>query len=286
MSQTVTGIVNGVPVTAVIATAGSNPITIPFFPAGSGSTLAVDTDGGGLHSPNHRVAIVCGTVSGKDHFPFIIQSVPAEEVGMGTIFPLAFSIEEVCLMFYRVKRFSIAVDLEYTDPDDPDNPDYPIIIANTFFADAGGILGSVSGYTSESDLVFPRYTIAGDNTTTSNFQICSTPYEYSNGVVEGNTSTPAIRQRVVEHAGLLYPSFVIESDVSDGPGTANPDFTDSGAFLKLPFISPSDLAIPSGRPGYSGHITVDAVEYWPYATKAGLAVYNTSTGAQLRDPLS
>lgn len=33
-------------------------------------------------------------------------------------------------------------------------------------------------------------------------------------------------------------------------------------------------------------LTIQAQEFWPYATRAGDPVYNTTTGAQIRDPLS
>lgn len=37
---------------------------------------------------------------------------------------------------------------------------------------------------------------------------------------------------------------------------------------------------------FAADIVMECIEYWPYATKSGDPVYDTATGARLRDPLS
>lgn len=89
---------------------------------------------------------------------------------------------------------------------------------------------------------------------------------------------------------LPAPSFGIAGDVPQGT------LTITGLAEGEP-----DLVIPvgmNGRPGGSAPpffahggsgsvaLTMSAIRWWPYATKAGAPVYDESTGAQLADPFS
>jgi hypothetical protein len=227
MSVPITGAVNGQPAVGRVATAGVSPITIPYFPAGATDTLDIDTDGAGLHSPNHRVAAICGTTSGRDHFPF-----PITDFGL----PTALALSDQMIVFWIVRKWVFEID---TAPEGTTNFG-PFFLESTNPDDSTLI-------TTESDLLkaeswggayFAEGGAAGIHL----------------GVVFGFDGTARFAAQVYEDQGEVI---------------SNGDWNDSIHF---------------GGDDYSYNIT--PTEFWPYATKAGLAVYDTADASQLRDPFS
>lgn len=232
-----------------------------------------------------RVAIIGGKTTGRDHFPFPVETIDDSDVGPqpDNVYPYGFNVDNACLAYYRVKKWQIDVNLTRTVPDPP-NPDIVEPIVGTYYAEAGATIdnGTVitDGYDRESDLVVPRVTASSDNATTSNFRMFATDDEFSNPIGKRIVWAGTLGE------GPIYPMFYIDADSPGGPSTLTDPSTGHGGSV-LNWLGNS-FTLYSADTGYAGTIDVYPVEYWPYATKppASLPVYDTSTGAQLRDPLS
>ncbi len=227
-----------------------------------------------------RVAIIGGKTSGWDHFPFPVPEVGGVG-GLGTVYPFdagTISIAEWCLAYYRVKQWQIDVDITRSVSMTP-----PYHSVGTFYANAGELVFTSGAptsdpFTRESDLVVPRGITATDGITTSNFAMFCSQDEYDRGTL---ASLP--EGRIARLVGEFSAMLVIECEVSGGPSTVVDPTHHAAAILH--FLG-QDYQLYSNDADWSGDITISPSEYWPYATKAGLPVYDTSTGAQLRDPFS
>lgn len=172
-----------------------------------------------------RVAIIGGSVVGRDHFPFAVtEDEPA--------YPTSGSIGFQCALFYVVRTWIVNVDLAPVGATE----------FGPFFLDATDSGSNITA-SRESDLVtHPE------------------PYWTDDG---------SHYLRIAYGAdGTLQ--FSIKLYESQGEVVSNPEWNDSISFG-------DDFE-------YSYHAA--PIEYWPYATTSGDPVYDTSTGAQINDPLS
>lgn len=222
-----------------------------------------------------RVAIIGGSTVGRDHFPFPVVELTESDFGIGTPYPIPLQLSEAMVAFYLVKTWRITIDITRTVAPFPPDP-----IAGTYYVSAGQ-LGISSGppdegpYTRESDLVATRGTSGGDDTTTSNFAMFCSEEEIS-GASFG---------RMGWFDGLFYPMLLIDVDSSGGPSSYDEGSSAGNTAGDLSF-SGRFLGLMSVDPGYSGTVDISPHEFWPYATKAGLPVYDTSDGSVLNDPFS
>ncbi len=220
-----------------------------------------------------RVAIIGGSTAGRDHFPF-----PLGDFGgsMSTSF-LSLTLAQFAWMFYRVKKWRVHGSATRTPPF-PGSPqsyswDWQAMIGDGA-GDPEGIDPSI--LTRESDLVLSPTINSNDN--------MGDPDGGNVGIQlfdsVGFDST--IRCRIF---ASLFSGAIGEfiSTVEPGTPTATPivgKIVIQGVDATLIFYR----GISSST--FSGTFTIEPSEYWPYATKAGDPVYDTSTGAQLADPFS
>lgn len=302
--QLVAGAVNGVPALINVENAGSDPVTIPFADNGVADTLDVDTDGGGLYTPGgSRVAIIGGSTAGRDHFPFAVPDIDAPTVAAWGFWPQAISLDEAMEWFWRIKTWRLTGEFScdvHIDDGEGNIEDGTITVELT----AGGnhILTS-SPATREADRVIELGASGGE-----------TNEEGITTVPSGDTPIIAFNEASILRVGAgewmyysggqFYPGMWVSLGVAmEGYIVAS----DNGYTVSIPLggvrTTASDVSISvNGHSLYlgvsddsSGLVTVsningsfalDPLEYWPYATKAGLPVYDTATGAQLNDPLS
>jgi hypothetical protein len=113
----IVGAVNGVPTRGITAT-GSDK-TLDIADNGTSSTLDVsvpidpdtsfpyDWDEAGVSS---RVAIIGGTTSGRDHFPFVAES---DTGGDSTIRPYSVDLATMAKFFYTVKKWRFYMEFDF-----------------------------------------------------------------------------------------------------------------------------------------------------------------------------
>jgi hypothetical protein len=301
-SATIAGAVNGMAVTRDVVTSGSSLVTIPFSDNGNPTVFDVNTDGTAPDSPtSSRVAFIAGSTSGRDHFPQ-----PAIDGGfLGTdvypdeYYPLGLSLTQAMKWTWLVKQWSMT---------------------GTVTFDATNLLdSSVTNFTATYDVVLNPY----DNVFSFNISTESSLVNLFGIVVQSGTADvdPANAGFFENGLGMLdssYPSFVFHDDLLhpeiDYSAQIDGQLADpmSDTFFSLIIstrktVGTGDFA--AGGIVIDGHalpvyydlsntnnctlsnvqfepIIVAPSEYWPYATKAGDPVYDTSTGAQIADPLS
>jgi hypothetical protein len=258
-----------------------------------------------------RVAIIGGKTPGRDHFPHPATA-PSTTIAAG--YPYLqprVSLAQMCKLFYRVKRWSITwtasgvvhgtISMQVQDyvwrnstGVDPANPSQAVlatresdlIVGNTarrinlWFENrptgyapfstppiASDVSGHVSGYGSGG---WPH------GLTQHSLEVSYANPRYVGG--------PAPFAFGLNAGGLLSgPSYSIQYSV-DTTGMASPvsvgGVTVDGIAVATLYRAGSKTDLGSMQ------VAIAIAEYWPYATKAGLPVYDTATGAQLRDPLS
>lgn len=287
--QLVAGAVNGAPALINVKNAGEDLETIPFADNGVADTLDVDTDGGGIYTPGgSRVAIIGGSTAGRDHFPFphlvLTPGSPLPKID----YPIGFNATDYCKMFYVVRKWALDLSISWT---------------NSIGSFAGGVSlkwepklypeGEPRAMVRESEIVIPKgvpfgwtydegYDIDGPIITDESFT----------GDVFGGYSVDFTYDQPLFYESSLFCRFGIEVD-SDGQfscGSLLASRPRTVGQLTLSGFTPTAPILAANLSGALGvntcDVTISPVEYWPYATKAGLPVYDTATGAQLNDPLS
>lgn len=114
----------------------------------------------------------------------------------------------------------------------------------------------------------------------------------SGSVLHGNLSFTMSNMALDSDTGLFYPDLNVllqapdESFTAESGGAGVPYGTLSvDSILNTDIVGPEDLGTTTLF--YDNIVAViTPLEYWPYATIGGDPVYDTSSGAQLNDPLS
>lgn len=238
-----------------------------------------------------RVAIIGGSTSGRDHFPFAItdsgSSLPIQT------FPFGLSLADFASLFYKVKTWRTEITVSWTGVGPIGyTGGVTVVWRPIVFPQFPSELGPYEP-TRESDLVLPRgldwswdhdegYSSDGPVIISADF----TGDDFSGYAIEVDYNNNA-------HFfdDLFWPQVVISVFSADG-NRANTweaaltrhvgDFT----FLGTETV-PLNAAALSGGLGITDCEVIMTVEdYWPYATTTGEPVYDTSTGEILRSPFS
>lgn len=217
-----------------------------------------------------RVACICGKTEQWDHFPFAVPYDDGFDVTQGGFVS---DLDTVMKWYWRVKvwhieasvdTLSIAGDFDITDSDL--NP----------FADR------------EAGLVAP----AGE------------VFWYINDFGDGGDTQMTVYYETADFlktpGGFFFPFLVHAwgpdltvqnrlADLEEGGHAPDADIDDGAS---LDGALNSVYYFQGVGPALTAEIAITPAEYWPYATSPtaenpdGLPVYDTSTGAQLRDPFS
>lgn len=235
-----------------------------------------------------RVAIIGGSTAGRDHFPFAVSDIAS--TGYDTIFPFSLSFEDCLAAFYLAKVWRIVIDVTI-DLGDPE-VENPHLLA-TVDVDAGFISDSVvpgpevEGYERESDLVVPRQTFISLPSIGDDGHLFPLLFGIFNNADEDVAFEFDVGPAVGWSGGQLWPAFYLNIDATIGTASGFNGALESTVELTMalpgsPFAATFMLR---GADNYSGTVILSPLEYWPYANSNGDPVYNTTTGAQLTDPL-
>lgn len=303
------GAVNGVPTKINVRTPGT--LTIPFATSGVAGTLSVQPSGA-PHAPvgggPDRVAIIGGSTSGRDHFPWPVPdgAFIATATYPAQYFPLSLSLVDAMKWVWKVKKWKLAgaITFDVTRASDSTTATYTVTYdLNVYGFDSHDFLP----LDRESKLVilYGVFVFDGDTTFSGGFAGAPTPEFFDNGMGILNSDYPSM----VSNEDLFYPQidFVaqidgnpdppeagtffrvrlttrnVDVDILDDPSTIEEGISIDGHPLPLFCSVNTDNATVSN---VQSTLTLAPIEFWPYATKGGLPVYDTATGAQLRDPFS
>lgn len=203
--------------------------------------------------------------SGGSGFPFPING--------GTVGgKIAVSFADCMKWWWRVKNWSLSTDLEIVDH-----------ASNVFTMPNGALTVGGPNATRELALINPvPHIFDAQDGVKTNFELS----------LMGSAGTQIIRD-----SGSYYPDIVGGGFVGNDPGQG------ILTFLFDFSGSPPAPTITGTIDGHNMDITYDTtsfppasftfsyfdltpVEYWPYASASGSAIYNTSTGAQIQSPLA
>lgn len=223
-----------------------------------------------------RVAIIGGSTVGRDHFPF-----PVPDLTGGSSYIIALSLADIATAFFKVRKWRVHGSL--TSASGTANFDWIATIGDDVSADVGS---QASTITTESKLVLSPFLDSGDDIDGVDGSL------YEIGMFTFFADVAARYS-----SGSFYPAFFARVYSGTAIGTVldtRPTFVSSpvaSSVVAKVIINGHDYVFTmyvgsAFIGGVSGTFTIEPSEYWPYATKAGLPVYNTSTGAQLRDPFS
>ncbi len=217
-----------------------------------------------------RVAIIGGKTVGRDHFPF-----PLGDFGGSTSTAyLSLTIQQFAWMFYRVKKWRVHGSATRT----------PLIGSPQSYSwDWIAVIGDgaedgtdVSTLTRESDLVLSPTLNSNDD--------MGNPDGGNVGVemFDSNAFDTGIRSRV---SASLFSDAIGVFVTTDSEGLTATAIDGNIVILgeNVPLIFCKESSDTST---VTGTFTIEPSEYWPYATKAGAPVYDTSTGEQLAGPFS
>lgn len=248
-----------------------------------------------------RVAFIGGKTAGRDHFPWATYDIftPAEA---GDLYSKGITFESAMKWVWRVKKWELSgtIDFDVNSPAEGMGSLHCEIL-NTTLASAYRFNppGAAVAITRESELVLgPLFNVVP-------------PVDYT--IVNpfpGVTADPVLTDMAVNLLaddaypliyyggdGLFYPiidlNWVINGDDNwDG-------YQVVGASSRFSVDSSNRITIDGYNVGYgigfagsaveasiAVALTLSPKEFWPYATKSGVPVYDTATGAQLADPLS
>lgn len=302
--QTIAGAVNGIPTTRGVRTDGADLQTINIADNGSATTLNVNTDGNPPNegAVNHRVAFIGGTTSGRDHFPWAVIDGPDPSVA--PYFPITLSLEQAMRWTWRVKEWGVSGQFSFRVTRDSDGTygDYTVDYAMTlkpYYLVSGGPNPPVG---SEPYLVvlFGVVVFVNSSSISNGFPGTPAPIFFANGMGMLDSSYPSL----VSDSGQLKPEIDLTTEVQGTPdsggassfsftlSSVNPGGATTVASGLLIDGIPVDLYYTTETDSCSisnfaiSDLSADPVEFWPYAAKDGSAIYDTSTGAQLQDPLS
>lgn len=269
---------------------------------------------------SERVAIIGGSTAGRDHFPFpVLENVEA------TDHPIGLDVNRACLWFYIVKRWSFEMTFLYRVINNDPSPDTVHEGAGHVFFEFEPYVMREEGAplpVREADLVLPRFStrlvfaLRSDGTLTVPLESGeAVPFaifnqsgsaSYNDGSGEDFLFGELYFDMSFLHwptsggfeDGTINPLFVLNIDSSAGDnrmttsaagGTPSTqvrlDSTRSN-LIELDLLGPDDLGGTQYAVHFEDIIYINPVSYWPYATKAGLPVYNTGTGAIINDPFS
>jgi hypothetical protein len=256
-----------------------------------------------------RVAIIGGGTSGRDHFSWPAQdSTPWDGttafpfpvgVGTGTNYPGKVSLAVTAKWLLRVKKWRVTIPAFHDGNDDADYSGFTFDTLPFYNSFSGG----ATEITTESELVLSNFANIGGVEDWTMDQGQQWGGDASIGINDG-----------LNGAGLFFESgqfyldisFRIRGFVGDPTEDAPGDLEDHGHLIIISDRSstgfPADwsscgsLVIDStltvtlfkhhAGTTLSGNITLDPLEYWPYSARDSSPIYNTSTGAQLQDPLA
>lgn len=222
-----------------------------------------------------RVAIIGGETEGWDHFPFAVTEDNESDL---TKEGFSGDLNRMSRLFWVVKKWRVTAYLELLTDGGSDILD----IEADFDVTDALIYSDDYQITREADLVLGQSLIwsasDGDNslivTFNPNFLTKQEGDNFFFPVIihafnESNETTLQNTGRDLEEGGPV-------PDTSTDPDTSvNFGGCENFAYYYL-----------AGRTLSALQLSMAPIEYWPYATKAGLPVYDTSDGSVLNDPLS
>ncbi len=217
-------------------------------------------------------------IPGRDHFQFAIA-----DYFPSSVYPMAIPLAEAMLLAWRIRKWRFHGSLSNTRNGGTANFDWIATVGDDLGRDIGE---QASQITREAELL-----------------INGSAMDSTDGLDEEDGGQYELA--LLLGAGLVYDSpdnfrpylavrtfgsteidCVLDSRAAlAGGGGA---VTSVDAYINIAGTHRSLVmyknALESGT--ITGTIAIDPIEYWPYATKAGDPVYDTSTGEQLADPFS
>lgn len=251
-----------------------------------------------------RVAIIGGHTPGRDHFPWPVENMPSSGAYPSQYFPLSLSLTDAMRWVWRVKEWNLTGTLHFDVTFGGETRTYNVVqnlILRPYLVDPPFDISRES----QLVLLYGVAAFSGYQQITGGFEDGSVEF-FENGIGLLDSSYPSMRY----DGGGLYPEVDFVSRIDGNTNLVDPD---SSFSIKFTLRNPDEDAIGDslvlangieldgnvldlhyqiGDVGtavvsnVSGSQTLAAAEYWPYATKSGAPVYDTATGAQLRDPLS
>lgn len=220
-------------------------------------------------------------------------------VGAGTEYPVAMSLEELIALTWRWKKAQSTFDItintyEETDGEFTERPVSPVIEPSDH-----------QSATRERDICFTGQSFGGTGDTVGPAYTTISGYQYS-ADVSFDLGISGPDGPVVRAGNVYYVGFTLSGTVRGASYAFGSEFADINSMgdgmqvgnLTLQGDGISTKTIPIHAAGSAAvdvvnlDVQMKCIEYWPYATKPTLAfpdgqpVYNTTTGAQIRDPLS
>lgn len=269
------GAVNGVPTKINLGNAGVSPVTIPYFPAGASSTLAVDTDGINGVAVSHRVAIVVGDTIGRDHFSFPVATSSPDPTKDG--FPT--NLDGAMKWFWLVKKWHIEVYEELSQDEGGDNQ--ILSISADFDVSAATPIPSGTAPDVESRLVVPVNLFQSFSDGDNVLNVTLSPKNLTKQTGD-NFFFPILIHAINEDLEMTLQN--TDEDLEEGGPV--PDTNGDNLITWDGVQNKGYYFLGSGRSLVSASVTATPTEFWAFATKAGDAVYDTSDGSTLNDPLS
>jgi len=206
--------------------------------------------------------------AGFSGFPFRIFTLqqaqeidPGFQVGPGTFWPLAMTLEDCVEFWWRIKKIDIGT-ISFS-PDDP----------NIAFSISGTI---DTNRENEIDLA------------QNNFRDFVKRFDITIGGEPTNADCILITEefQIISSNGALYPQFVFQVSIDDfGIVALSVNASVGPQIATLNYKSYSAPLYAGG--GYvlaNPTVTLTPFEYYAYAATDGSPIYNTATGARLQDP--
>lgn len=253
-----------------------------------------------------RVAIIGGSTVGRDHFPFPVSDLSVAS-GSDTFYPLLVDVDTMCRWFFRVRAWDVVVNSEWMDGFGNSYSHNIFLNAYETVSVADDVWEVPTRESSWAVLSKIGLNAYWEDFEGSFFYLDgSDPLEQGGSVITNFDSNNSDEESNYElSVGFGSPLWVAGEEkltcqlIWHGTsGNVVFHTFPEGLFGSTPtvcghlyFDDQTPLPIYRQTPGGSAahlvsmDVFVDPAEYWEYANKAGDPVYDTSTGAQLTDPL-
>lgn len=198
--------------------------------------------------------------------PFAVPVVTSADVGWNTLYPVGLTLDQVIEAYWRVRRWKV------TEAVTLDEVGYVYAGTSTYGSTPGGGPPAPVPAT-ERDLIAPPVSTETDTLGASGSPQFSF-WLFLNDEV-GGWLAPA-----VQTGGLWYPAaFFGTPDYGTTSGHAP-----SGAIQMTLLGQPVGCGVEGSNP-IGGSVVIEPAEYWPYTGADGTAIYDTTSGAALQNPV-
>lgn len=265
-----------------------------------------------------RVAIIGGSTVGRDHFPWPILDCDPTTGGFHLFYPVALELDRAMKWLLRTKKWKLTGECGATVNyvTGGDEIDFPLqsVIGDGLILEVSATATPNIPLTRESEVVLIpalQYGEAGTGTAITGTATGGDSPTLTCGVGLNVDVTAGVYGGMPFKDDIFYPQFqlsiTLRTEVETDFGTQFAEVTFVTSFdgglagtSGLPPMLIDGVEVPVGKAfdqgeegigidsstAYITALSLDPVEFWPYATRDGSPVYDTSTGEQIADPFS